>query len=112
MRLTSTCMTRILLSSPTQLLLKKIRTFFENNIITLINIQMEEAKQRVLVTGISGYIAAECAYQLLEKGYKVRGTVRSTKNELKLAPIKALHPACENDLELVEANLNSTDGWA
>ena len=72
---------------------------------------MEEAKQRILVTGISGYIAAETAYQLLDKGYKVRGTVRSVKNELKLAPIKALHPAAETNLEFVEADLNKPDGW-
>lgn len=41
---------------------------------------MEESKaELVLVTGISGYIGAEVAYQLLEKGYRVRGTVRSLK---------------------------------
>lgn len=33
--------------------------------------------QPVLVTGISGFQAAHAAYALLEKGYKVRGTVRS-----------------------------------
>lgn len=72
---------------------------------------MEEAKSTVLVTGITGYIAAETAYQLLEKGYRVRGTVRSVKNESKLAPIRALHPAGETNLEFVEANLNSEEGW-
>ena len=50
---------------------------------------MEENKSNitVLVTGISGFVGAEVGYQLLEKGYKVRGTVRSLKNELKLKPI-------------------------
>ena len=31
----------------------------------------------VLVTGVSGYVASNTAYQLLEDGYNVRGTVRS-----------------------------------
>ncbi|TPX33579.1 hypothetical protein SmJEL517_g03563 [Synchytrium microbalum] len=31
----------------------------------------------VLVTGANGFIAAHCVQQLLEKGYSVRGTVRS-----------------------------------
>lgn len=31
----------------------------------------------VLVTGVSGYIASQTALQLLEAGYRVRGTVRS-----------------------------------
>ncbi len=31
----------------------------------------------VLVTGASGYIAGHCILQLLAKGYRVRGTLRS-----------------------------------
>ncbi|GAA6062179.1 hypothetical protein JCM10212_001343 [Sporobolomyces blumeae] len=33
----------------------------------------------VLVTGASGFLAAHCVQQLLEAGYKVRGTVRSNE---------------------------------
>ena len=65
----------------------------------------------VLVTGISGFVGAECAYQLLEQGYHVRGTVRSLKNEEKVKPIRNLHPACADRLELVEADLLEEDGW-
>lgn len=56
---------------------------------------MEENKSQitVLVTGISGFLGAEVGYQLLDRGYKVRGTVRSLKNEVKLKPIRELHPA-------------------
>ena len=32
----------------------------------------------VLVTGISGFIGLYCAKELLEKGYKVIGTVRNS----------------------------------
>jgi nucleoside-diphosphate-sugar epimerase len=35
----------------------------------------------VLVTGIGGYVASHVADQLLKAGYKVRGTVRSLKNQ-------------------------------
>ena len=38
--------------------------------------------ETVLVTGTSGYVALHCIKKLLEDGiYKVKGTVRSLKNE-------------------------------
>uniref|UniRef100_A0A914V267 Signal recognition particle subunit SRP72 n=1 Tax=Plectus sambesii TaxID=2011161 RepID=A0A914V267_9BILA len=63
----------------------------------------------VLVTGASGYLATHCVQQLLNAGYKVRGTVRSVKNEEKIAPLKALKGS--ERLQLVEADLTSEDGW-
>lgn len=39
-----------------------------------------EAAFTVVVSGASGYIGTELVKQLLEKGYNVRGTVRSTSN--------------------------------
>lgn len=36
----------------------------------------------VLVTGVSGFIGAQVLKQLLEKGYHVRGTVRSFSKEM------------------------------
>lgn len=65
----------------------------------------------VLVTGMSGYIAAHVTQQLQEAGYRVRGTVRSLSNEEKVAPLKNLVPGAVHPLELVEANLDSDDGW-
>lgn len=65
----------------------------------------------ILVTGASGYIACHIVKQLLEKGYKVRGTVRSTKNEQKVAPLKRLVQNPRYPLELVEADLDKEDGW-
>ena len=38
---------------------------------------MSEAPVTVLVTGASGYIAQHIILQLLAKGYRVRGTIRS-----------------------------------
>jgi len=60
----------------------------------------------VLVTGISGYVASHVADQLLKAGYKVRGTVRSLKNEAKVKPLRAL-----GDIELVEADLLDASCW-
>jgi nucleoside-diphosphate-sugar epimerase len=59
----------------------------------------------VLVTGITGYMATWVAQGLLARGYRVRGTYRSTK---RLAAIQQLLPK----IELVHADLNQDDGWA
>ncbi|KAK5979570.1 Dihydroflavonol-4-reductase, partial [Trichostrongylus colubriformis] len=63
----------------------------------------------VLVTGASGYIASHCVALLLNDGYRVRGTVRSLKNDKKVAPVKKLDQG--NRLELVEADLLKEDCW-
>lgn len=65
-------------------------------------------KSLVLVTGASGFIATHVIKQLVEKGYRVRGTVRSLKNEKKVAPLREL---ADNRLELVEADLTKDEGW-
>ncbi|KAI6205698.1 hypothetical protein M3Y94_00821900 [Aphelenchoides besseyi] len=70
----------------------------------------DNSKTRVLVTGASGYIASHCVQQLLDLGYKVRGTVRSLKNEVKVQPLRELKNAVER-LELQEADLNDADSW-
>jgi len=67
---------------------------------------------RVLVTGITGFIGSHVAKRLLDKGYNVRGTVR---NKVKGERIfTALTQNLENPsrLELVEANLGADAGWA
>jgi len=46
------------------------------------------ADQTILITGISGFVAAHIAHVFLEAGYKVRGTVRSDKS---LDSIKKAH---------------------
>ncbi|KAL6728819.1 hypothetical protein Aduo_010554 [Ancylostoma duodenale] len=63
----------------------------------------------VLVTGASGYIASHCVKLLLSEGYRVRGTVRSLKNEKKVAPVRQLQQ--DDRLELVEADLLRPDDW-
>lgn len=62
-----------------------------------------KAASKVLVTGISGFLALQIAKDLLERGYIVRGTVRANAGELKLAPVKVLPQ--QQHLEIVEADL-------
>ena len=66
----------------------------------------------VLVTGASGFIATHIVQQLLNKGNtRVRGTVRSLKNEDKIKPLYDLVPDAQYPLELVEADLNNEESW-
>src|SRR5579872_6234144 len=68
-------------------------------------------RDRVLVTGATGYAAGHCIGDLLAHGYDVRGTVRN----IKATDISHLRPAIEQAsgaFELAEANLNADDGWA
>jgi dihydroflavonol-4-reductase len=58
----------------------------------------------VCVTGATGFIASRIVEQLLAQGYRVRGTVRSLRQEKDLAHLRAL-PGASTSLELVEANL-------
>jgi nucleoside-diphosphate-sugar epimerase len=61
-----------------------------------------------VVTGVSGYLGSWIARELLEQGYRVRGTVRSLKDPIRNHAISALLPG----VELVAADLSSADGWA
>lgn len=68
----------------------------------------------ILVTGATGFIAAHIVNQLLEGGYRVRGTVRSLRKPGDIDALKAL-PGASERLELVEADLTrpgSFDGPA
>jgi len=66
--------------------------------------------QRVLVTGISGYVGQHVAAQLLNDGYEVVGTVRSLSKSA--APKSALAAVAPIDkLSFVEADLLSDSGW-
>ena len=44
---------------------------------------MNSSLKTVLVTGSTGFLAAHVIKVLLDHGFKVRGTVRSIKNEQK-----------------------------
>lgn len=54
---------------------------------------------RILVTGPSGFIGAHVFSQLIEKGYSVRGTVRS---QAKADFFKKKYPDADMDFVIVE----------
>ena len=69
----------------------------------------------VLVTGASGYIAGHCILQLLDRGYHVRGTLRSLKraDEVRGWLTRARGGRDPGDaLSFVATTLDSDDGWA
>jgi nucleoside-diphosphate-sugar epimerase len=61
----------------------------------------------VVITGITGFIGSRVCHTFLKHGgFKVRGTVRSTKNPAKMEPLKkAYGEELFAQLELVEADL-------
>lgn len=66
--------------------------------------------ERVLLTGITGYIGQHCGAELLNQGYEVVGTVRSlAKAEATKAAIAKVAPV--DKLSFMEADLLSDDGW-
>lgn len=67
-------------------------------------------KPTVLLTGISGFIAKQCAVDLLNAGYGVRGTVRSLKRSAGVTETIGKHAPVAR-LEFVEADLESDRGW-
>lgn len=68
--------------------------------------------QRVLVTGGTGYLGSWCIVRLLEKGYRVRTTVRSLTKADAVRDAVASQVDPHGMLEVVAADLMSDDGWA
>ena len=74
--------------------------------------------ETVLVTGGTGFVGSWCVAQLLERGYRVRTTVRDLAAEGRVRAVMsgAVDSATGADwpdrLEVVAADLGADDGWA
>jgi dihydroflavonol-4-reductase len=67
----------------------------------------------VLVTGGTGFIAQHCMLALLDRGYRIRTTVRSMSREGEVrANLSAGGAEPGHRLSFVVADLGSDDGWA
>jgi dihydroflavonol-4-reductase len=64
-----------------------------------------------LVTGASGFIALHLIRLLLERGHRVRGTLRRSELEPTLRAALARHVTLGERLELVSAELARDEGW-
>lgn len=67
--------------------------------------RLDNQGKLVCVTGASGYVGTHVVRELLERGYRVRGTVRDTSQEEKTAHLYRLAEGSAYPLELVSANL-------
>lgn len=71
---------------------------------------MEINEEKVLVTGASGYIALHCISELLNEGYKIKGSLRDLNREAEVR--KSLGTGFEDEkLEFCKLNLLDNEGW-
>ena len=63
----------------------------------------------VLVTGGNGFVAGWCIAGLLERGDRVRATVRNARRSA--ATLQAQFPDAGDRLQIVEADLTADAGW-
>jgi nucleoside-diphosphate-sugar epimerase len=72
---------------------------------------------QVVVTGATGFIAQHCIVQLLDAGYSVRGTARSSTARDDVVAILSPHAKAAaqsrlDSMQIVAADLLNDDGWA
>ena len=67
--------------------------------------------ETVLLTGASGFIGLHCVKQLIQSGYKVRGTVRSLEKQKLVQEVMAANNLDTKNIEFNLLDLNSDSGW-
>lgn len=69
------------------------------------------SRERVLVTGGTGYIASFCIAELLRDGAQVRTTIRSSEKEAGVRAVVGKILQMDANLEVVITDLNADAGW-
>ena len=72
---------------------------------------MEKDEKKVLITGISGWIAQYCAVELLKNGYKVKGSLRTPERKKEVIKALSKEVTINNNLEFCTLDLLKDDGW-
>jgi dihydroflavonol-4-reductase len=70
------------------------------------------SEQTVLVTGGSGFLGSWCLVELLQRGYRVRTTVRSLAREAEVRANVGSQLAVGDRLAVLAADLTKDEGWA
>ncbi|GAA1495906.1 SDR family oxidoreductase [Paeniglutamicibacter kerguelensis] len=65
----------------------------------------------VLVTGGSGFLGAHCIVALLERGYRVRTTVRSMDRQVEVWAALEMAGLADAEVDIVAADLRFDAGW-
>ncbi|WP_086348288.1 SDR family oxidoreductase [Candidatus Enterococcus clewellii] len=69
-------------------------------------------QKKVLVTGGTGFVGMQIIFQLLQKGYSVKTTVRSLKSKSTVVEVLRKNGASMlENLSFAEANLSKDEGW-
>lgn len=67
--------------------------------------------ETVLVTGGTGYVGGSCSAELLQRGYRVRTTVRGHSREQAVRDAVATQVDAQDRLEFAIADLTADEGW-
>lgn len=67
--------------------------------------------KKILITGVSGYIAQHCAAQLLSKGYAVKGSIRNEHKQKEITEGFLNHNISIEHLEFCKLDLLNDNGW-
>ncbi|RAP31932.1 NAD-dependent epimerase [Candidatus Marinamargulisbacteria bacterium SCGC AG-410-N11] len=68
-------------------------------------------KKKVLITGISGWIAQFCAVELIKSGFKVKGSLRDMSRKKEVQEALAKKVDIKDSLEFCELDLLKDHGW-
>lgn len=72
---------------------------------------MTFSSKPILVTGTSGFVAIHTINQLLQQGYKVRGTLRALSREAEVRETISKYVQADDRLEIISGDLEQDSGW-